>query len=32
MKKGISEIRAEDNMRGYFCGTCHDGKRGYNGK
>jgi c(7)-type cytochrome triheme protein len=32
MKKGISEIRAEDNMRGYFCGTCHDGKREYNGK
>lgn len=31
MKKGTTEIRAEDNMRGYFCGTCHDGKREYNG-
>ena len=25
MKKGWSEIKAEDNMRGYFCGTCHNG-------
>lgn len=32
MKRGTTDIRAEDNMRGYMCGTCHDGKREYQGK
>ncbi len=32
MKRGTTDIRAEDNMRGYMCGTCHDGKRKYEGK
>jgi c(7)-type cytochrome triheme protein len=25
MKAGASEIKAADNMRGYFCGACHNG-------
>jgi len=26
MKGGGSDIRAADNARGYFCGSCHDGR------
>lgn len=26
MKAGATQIKAADNMRGYFCGTCHNGK------
>lgn len=32
MKRGATDIRAADNMRGYLCGTCHDGKREYEGR
>ena len=32
MKAGGSEMTAADNQRGYFCGSCHDGKRVYNGR
>lgn len=32
MKRGATDIRAADNMRGYMCGTCHDGKREYEGR
>jgi c(7)-type cytochrome triheme protein len=32
MKPGGSEIKAEDNIRGYFCGTCHNGKKNADGK
>lgn len=31
MKAGATEITAADNMRGYFCGTCHNGKRQHDG-
>ena len=31
MKAGGTGIRAADNMRGYYCGTCHNGKRVFNG-
>ena len=27
MKAGGSEIKADDNNRGYFCGSCHNGNR-----
>lgn len=27
MKTGTTGIKAADNMAGYYCGTCHDGKR-----
>lgn len=27
MKAGGTGIRAEDNMQGYYCGTCHNGKQ-----
>lgn len=27
MKVGGTEITAADNMRGYYCGSCHNGKR-----
>lgn len=26
MKAGATGIRADDNMRGYYCGVCHNGK------
>lgn len=26
MKAGATQIKAADNIRGYFCGTCHNGK------
>ncbi len=26
MKAGLTNIRASDNMAGYYCGTCHNGK------
>jgi c(7)-type cytochrome triheme protein len=26
MKAGATSIRAADNMRGYYCGACHNGK------
>jgi len=32
MKAGTTEIKATDNMNGYYCGTCHDGKREIAGK
>jgi c(7)-type cytochrome triheme protein len=32
MKSKASAIRAKDNIDGYFCGTCHDGKREVKGK
>lgn len=32
MKAGGSEMNAADNQRGYFCGSCHDGKREYQGR
>lgn len=32
MKGGTTQIRSADNMRGYYCGTCHNGKMAYGGK
>jgi len=32
MKAGATGIRAGDNERGYYCGTCHNGKTNDNGK
>ena len=32
MKVGATQIKAADNMRGYFCGTCHNGKMVYGNK
>lgn len=32
MKTGQTGIKASDNMKGYYCGTCHNGKRAFNGK
>jgi len=32
MKAGGSNIKAADNMRGFYCGVCHDGKMQYNNK
>lgn len=32
MKAGETQLKAADNMRGYFCGTCHNGKMVYEGK
>jgi c(7)-type cytochrome triheme protein len=29
MKAGTTGIRAMDNMQGYYCGTCHNGKMVY---
>ncbi len=31
MKAGATGIKAADNMAGYYCGTCHDGKRSFKG-
>ena len=30
MKANATEISAADNMQGYYCGTCHNGKSLYN--
>ena len=32
MEANASGIRAADNIRGFFCGTCHNGKALYDGK
>jgi c(7)-type cytochrome triheme protein len=32
MKANATGIRAEDNARGFYCGTCHDGKKVVEGK
>ena len=32
MKNEATGINATDNMNGYFCGSCHDGKRKFEGK
>lgn len=32
MKTGGSEMTAADNQRGYFCGSCHDGRRTVDGR
>jgi c(7)-type cytochrome triheme protein len=31
MKAGATDIKAADNMRGYYCGSCHNGKNLYEG-
>jgi len=30
MKTGATDIKADDNMKGYYCGTCHNGKMLHN--
>ncbi len=30
MKGGATRVRAVDNMKGYYCGTCHNGKMMFN--
>jgi len=32
MKAGATDIRAVDNMKGYYCGTCHNGRTTLDGK
>lgn len=32
MKANEGNIRAADNMKGYFCGTCHNGKFSFGGE
>lgn len=32
MKAGGSAIKAADNMGGFYCGACHDGKRSFGGE
>ena len=32
MKAGETGIKAADNMKGYYCGTCHNGKMLHDGK
>ncbi len=32
MKAGTTGIKASDNMNGYYCGTCHNGKMVFKGK
>lgn len=32
MKTGGTQIKAADNIRGYFCGACHNGKREFGGR
>jgi c(7)-type cytochrome triheme protein len=32
MKGGATQIKAADNMRGFFCGTCHNGKMVFDGR
>ena len=31
MKTGETEVRALDNQRGLYCGSCHDGRRTFDG-
>lgn len=31
MKAGATNIKPDDNMRGYYCGACHNGKMMYQG-
>ena len=31
METGATDIKARDNINGYYCGTCHDGKRVFGG-
>jgi c(7)-type cytochrome triheme protein len=32
MKAGTTNVRAADNMKGFYCGTCHNGRMSVNGK
>lgn len=32
MKAGASAIKAADNISGYYCGACHNGKRSFEGR
>jgi c(7)-type cytochrome triheme protein len=32
MKAEMTDISAADNMSGYYCGTCHDGQRIFDGR
>jgi c(7)-type cytochrome triheme protein len=32
MKAGATRIKAADNMRGFFCGTCHNGRMEMDGR
>jgi len=32
MKSGGTEIKAADNIKGYYCGTCHNGKMTLGGR
>jgi len=32
MKANATKVRAEDNINGYFCGSCHNGKQLSNGQ
>ncbi len=32
MKTNGSDIKADDNMKGYYCGTCHNGRFSFEGK
>jgi c(7)-type cytochrome triheme protein len=32
MKAETTDIKAADNINGYYCGACHDGKRVFEGK
>ncbi len=32
MKAGSTNIKASDNQKGFYCGTCHNGKMKYNDK
>jgi len=32
MKSGSTGVKASDNMNGYYCGTCHNGKMVFQGK
>lgn len=31
MKAGTTNVRASDNMKGYYCGTCHNSNRSFKG-
>ena len=31
MKAGTTNVKAIDNINGYYCGTCHNGKRSFKG-
>ncbi len=32
MKRNATGIKAEDNIKGYYCGTCHNGKMAHAGR